>query len=169
MNLFKTLCLSAMLVLLAGTAMGAARDVHPGLVMHDTDQPVVLFLYENVALTTTDNCLSPTAHTDDACANYALNTVTTHRAFRVTNLVVVVGLAGNAASTCDLFMEIDGATAGTEMTAFAALPIGETTSQAQNLIVAAGSGFSINITDASGCYDTTAPTVTVTVEGFYVD
>jgi hypothetical protein len=169
MKLFKTLCLSAMLVLLAGTTLGASRDVHPGLIMPAAGvEPTVLFQYTHVQLSTTDNCLSSTAYTDDACANYDLNTITTHRAMKVTNLAVTVDVSANAASTCDLFMEIDGSTAGVEMTAFSAVTIGTTTHQAQNLVVPAGSGFSINITDASGCYDTTAPAVTVWVEGVWL-
>jgi hypothetical protein len=170
MKFITTLCLTAAMVLLAGTAMGAStpRDVHPGLIQHD-GQTVPLFVFPNIAITTTDNCLAFTAQTDDACANYALNTVTLHRAIKITNLAVTVGVSANAASTCDMFVEVDGAAVGTEMTAFSVVTIGTTTTQAQNLLVPAGAGFSINISDASGCYDTTAPTVTVTVEGFYVD
>jgi hypothetical protein len=168
MNLFKTLALTACLVLMASTALGAARTVRPGLIQNE-GTVITLFTFSNVLLDTTDECLAFTAQTQDACENFALNTVTLHRAIMVTNLAVTVGVAANAASTCDMFLEIDGATAGVEMTAFVALPIGETTQQAQQLVVAAGSSFSVNITDASGCFDTTAPNVTVNVEGFYID
>jgi hypothetical protein len=169
MNLFKTLALTAALVLMATTAFGASRVVRPGLVQPGADEnPIVLFQYTHVQLDATDQCLSSTAYTDDTCANYDLNTITTHRAFKVTNLAVTVDVSANAASTCDLFMEIDGATAGAEMTAFSVVTIGTTTHMPQNLVVPAGSGFSINITEASGCYDTTAPAVTVWVEGFYL-
>ena len=169
MNEFiKTLCLTAMFVLVAGTTFGAARDVHPGLVQHE-GTPQVLFFFPNIAITTTDNCLAFSAQTDDACANLALNSVTLHRAIKVTNIAVAVGVAGNAASTCDMFIESEGAAVGTELTAFSVVTLGGTAEQAQNLLLPAGVTFGSNITDASGCYDTTAPTVTVTVEGFYVD
>jgi len=167
MKTLTTLCLIASLAL-AGTAFGAARDVHPGLIQHD-GTPQVLFRYENVAITTTDNCLSNTGQTDDACANLALNSLTLHRAIKVTNIAVAVGVAGDASSTCDMFIESNGAAVGTELTAFSVVTLGATAQQAQNVVVAAGSTFGINITDDSGCYDNTPPTVTVTVEGFYVD
>jgi hypothetical protein len=168
MNMFKTLALTACLVLMASTAFGAARDVRPGLVQAGGEQPVTLFTFSNVLLDATDECLAFTAQTQDTCEDFALNTVTLHRPIFITNLSVTVGIAANAASTCDMFLEIDGATAGNEMTAFVALPIGETTSQAQQLVVQAGSSLSVNITDASGCFDTTAPNVTVNVEGFFI-
>jgi hypothetical protein len=168
MKLFKTLALTAALVFMASTAFGAAREVRPGLVQADGTS-VTLFTFSNVLLDTTDECLAFTAQTQDACENFALNAVTLHRSIFITNLSVTVGVAANAASTCDMFLEIDGATAGNEMTAFVALPIGETTTQAQQLVVLAGSSFGVNVTDASGCFDTTAPNITVNVEGFFIE
>ena len=168
MKFLTTLCLVASLAL-AGTAMGAARDVHSGLIQDGDKQVQTLFTFPNIAITTTDNCLAFSAATDDACANYALNTVEVTRAFRVTNISLSVGVSADAASTCDMFIEINGAAAGTEMTAFSVVTIGTWHNQAQNLLVTAGQAFSVNISDDSGCYDNTPPTVTVNVEGYFVD
>jgi hypothetical protein len=160
-----------MLVLLAAPALGAStpRDVHPGLIQPSGALEVPLFVFANIAITTTDNCLAFSAQTDDACANLALNSVTLHRAIKITNIAVAVGVAGDASSTCDMFVESNGAAVGTELTAFSVVTLGGTAEQAQSLVLPAGATFGINITDASGCYDGQAPTVTVTVEGFYVD
>jgi hypothetical protein len=170
MKLFKTLALTAALVLMASTAFGAStpRVVRPGLVQDGDRQIVTLFHFPNIALTTTDNCLAFSATTDDACANYALNTQTTHRPFMVTNIATTIGVSGDAASVCALQLEIDGTLAGRAST-FSAVTIGTTTNAYQNYLVPAGVGFSVNVSDSSGCYDNTAPTATFTVEGYYLD
>jgi hypothetical protein len=168
MKLFKTLALTACVVLVATTAFGAARVVRPGLVQDGDRDVITLFTFPNIALTTTDNCLAFSAATDDACANYALNTVTTHRAFMVTNISVTIGVSADASSTCAIQLEIDGTLAGRAST-FSAVTIGTTTNAAQNYLVPAGVGFSVNVSDSSGCYDTTPPTATINVEGYFTD
>jgi hypothetical protein len=158
MNLFKTLALTAMLALVASPVLA-----------HDSGEEIVtIFAYENITLTTTDNCLSNFDETDDACANRALNTRYVVRPFHVTNLKTSVDSAGNAASTCDMFMEINGATKGNEETAFSVVTVTTIFDEAQNLDVIKGDLFSINVTDDSGCYDTTSPVLTVWVEGYYL-
>jgi hypothetical protein len=76
---------------------------------------------------------------------------------------------GEAASTCDMFIEVAATATGNEMTAFSVVTLGAEINEAQNLVVLADSLFAINISEDSGCYDTTAPTVSVWVEGFYLN
>jgi hypothetical protein len=168
MKLFKTFCLTALMALLATSAFGAAREVHPGLVMGDKTIET-LFVFRHIDITTSDNCLAFSGITDDACDNLALNQYNVSRSFRVTNLRLTVDVAGDAASTCDMFMEVAATAVGNEMTAFSVVTLGAELNQGQDLLVLEDDLFAVNITDDSGCYDTTPPTVTVWVQGFYLE
>ena len=170
MKFITTLVFALALTFAPAMAFAAStpREVHPGLVMGDGPTETI-YEFRNIAITTTNNCLAFSAKTDDACDNLALNQIRVPRPFKVTNLRLTVDVAGDAASTCDMFIEVAAAAVGTEMTAFSVVTLGAEHNQAQNLVVAEDSLFAINISDASGCYDNTAPTVTVWVEGVYLD
>lgn len=169
---FLTTLLATLAMLVAfgsvSYAQSTPRVVSEGLVQgHGPTQ--VIYEFRNIAITTTNNCLAFSAKTDDACDNLALNQINVPRSFKASNIRLSVDVAGNAASTCDLFIEVAAAAAGTEMTAFSVVTLGAVINQAQNLTVLEGSLFAINISEDTGCYDTTPPTVSVWVEGKYLN
>jgi hypothetical protein len=166
-----TLSLTLALVAFSSSVALAAstpREVTVGLVMGDGPD-VVLMEFRNVAITTTTHCLAISAKTDDACDNLALNYYSVPKSMKVNNLRVHVDVAGDAASTCDINIEIAGDAAGTELTAFSVVTLGAVLNGPQNLVVAEGALLGVAVNDASGCYDNTPPTISVQLEGQFLN
>jgi hypothetical protein len=166
----RFIAILALAALVAAPAFAAStpRSVTAGLVQ--SDNPIVtLYTFPYVQLGTTDLCMARLAGTDDACEDVDLNQIVVARDILVTNLRMVVVVAGDASSTCDMFIELAGTAAGAEMTAVAMLPVNTIHNQGQHLFLPAGSLIGVNVTDASGCYDTTAPLIDVEIDGQYVD
>ena len=90
-------------------------------------------------------------------------------AFKVNNLRIVVSLAGDAASTCDANIEVDGGAVGNEATAFSVVTLSAVINTAQNFVVNEGALLSIALNDDSGCVDTTAPILSVQLEGQFLN
>jgi hypothetical protein len=173
MKLFKTLALTACLVLMASTAFGAAREVRPGLVQGE-GEVVVLFNIAAAELTTSGHCLNTTGGVSTldsaACEDPALNEFVVGRAVKVTNLRVTVVSTGQTGYICDFLIEIDGSTTNsTTLTTAASAAEMATYSVGQNLVVPAGSGLGIMAADGTNCGGSTKAAFSVQVEGYYLD
>jgi hypothetical protein len=164
--------MSALLVLLAAPAFAAERVYVQG------EPPVVtLFEIKGAEATTTDKCLETTesASTLDAaaCEDFVHNYVYATRAMQVTNLRVVVGLAGDSTYVCVFNIEVAGAepTGSVALTTTASAVAGTVKDVKQNFVIAKGAKFGIHVENGVKCGTdgTLKPSFAVQLEGHFLD
>jgi hypothetical protein len=174
MKLYKLLCLSALLVLLAAPAFSANTKTAKG---HESGPVVTLFEIKQAEATLTDTCLNVTEvlNTTDsvACENYAVNYFIANQTMRVTNLRTVVGLAGDGTYTCTFNIEVGGAEpvgSADHVTTVDALA-GAVENTAQNFIIERGDAFAIHVENGVKCGTggTLKPSFAVQLEGYFLD
>jgi hypothetical protein len=150
-------------------AASTPREVHSGLVMGEGPD-VVVFEIKNATVTAVaPDCLTILGGASAACDTPSVNQYSVPKAFKVNNLRIVVSKAGNAASTCDANIEVDGAPVGTEASAFSVVTLSAVINTAQNFVVNEGALLAIALNDDSGCVDTTAPILSVQLEGQFLN